>query len=110
MLKGLELQVFLAVCKAVRSEQERRIRVNKEYLEASGEEFYKSTSMYIWVEAVYIDWRAIGIPSKQVFAIIYKLQELGYVKYREGHGRKRSHVQLERKGIELVKELKKNLK
>lgn len=110
MLKGLELKVFLSICRAVRNEQDRRIDYNKFSMEASGEIFYKSTNMYIWVEANTVNWGVAGVNTGQVFAILYKLQEQGYIKYHAGGWKKKSKVQLDKKGIELIKELKKQVK
>jgi hypothetical protein len=114
MLAGLELKVFLALCKVVRQEQESRTRLNKTQEETYGKELAEGvafkTSMYIKVhpDNVYGQVAEVnGMKRMQVFAILHRLHEQGYVKYTSGSGKRRSVVALDHKGVNLVKQLKK---
>lgn len=102
---SLEEKVFLALCQCVRKEQEYRKGGSR------------STSMYIMVkpERVYmhcVNIMGVDVTAKQVYAILYKLQDRGYVKMKT-HLMKRGQnvwkgklVGLDHKGVQLVKRLK----
>jgi Cdc6-like AAA superfamily ATPase len=108
-----EQKVFFAVAKAVRKEQENRKAINTWAPVKSS----TSQMIHIHIADVYtrFDFMYKEIMSiKQIYAILYKLQEKGLIKIHEGFsGIKRgktTKVSLDVKGIEYIKSLKEKSK
>jgi hypothetical protein len=92
MLEGKELKVFLKLCKAIRREQNLR------------KDTSLSTSMFIYTD-IFGGWVwEDGMGIKQMYAIMYKLENMGFVKIKKT--KYKTYAALGNKGVEFVKQLK----